>query len=244
MSESQSPVPVSLSGVSGISACHFRTFQSLAELWIFGVGSATFSTTDGLFDSKPVKLELPPRCSHAHCFEFFLGILPLNPRFFFHHLVPHVCPSIWHIENSRASLWNQRNSEKGDLPEHFASTFSLVIPFPHEYEHIRNSRPHWLSTYRWQFSTGITFLWSDQRIPGWPQFFQQQLFPYLLSIVDFNCTIYFWSFHLDFMCANLDAPITVCFWIFASIMIPYYEKILQYYEIVILRRPLFVSIVQ
>ena len=108
MSESQSPVPVSLSGVSGISACHFRTFQSLAELWIFGVGSATFSTTDGLFDSKPVKLELPPRCSHAHCFEFFLGILPLNPRFFFHHLVPHVCPSIWHIENSRASLWNQR----------------------------------------------------------------------------------------------------------------------------------------
>ena len=108
MSESQSPVPVSLSGVSGISACHFRTFQSLAELWIFGVGSATFSTTDGLFDSKPVKLELPPRCSHAHSFEFFLGILPLNPRFFFHHLVPHVCPSIWHIENSRASLWNQR----------------------------------------------------------------------------------------------------------------------------------------
>ena len=243
MSESQSPVPVSLSGVSGISACHFRTFQSLAELWIFGVGSATFSTTDGLFDSKPVKLELPPRCSHAHSFEFFLGILPLNPRFFFHHLVPHVCPSIWHIENSRASLWNQRKRKVICL----SISQALFLLLYHFHMNMNIYETHDLTNYQLtvgSFLPEITFLWSDQRIPGWPQFFQQQLFPYLLSIVDFNCTIYFWSFHLDFMCANLDAPITVCFWIFASIMIPYYEKILPYYEIVILRRPLFVSIVQ
>ena len=48
-------------------------------------------------------------------FKSFLGILPLNPFFFFHHLIPHVIPRIWqwnqHIENSRASLWNPENSE-------------------------------------------------------------------------------------------------------------------------------------
>ena len=71
-------------------------------------------------------------------FESFLGTLPLKPRFFFHHLVLHVCPSIWRIENSRASLWNPRYSKleklEGDLPEHssFASVFSLVMPFSHE----------------------------------------------------------------------------------------------------------------
>ena len=48
---------------------------------------------------------------------------------FFHHLVPHICPSIRHIENYRALLWNQGYSEKGDLPEHFASTFLLLCHF-------------------------------------------------------------------------------------------------------------------
>ena len=43
-------------------------------------------------DPKPRKL--PARCRHAYSFESFLGILPLNSRFFFHHLVLHVCPSI------------------------------------------------------------------------------------------------------------------------------------------------------
>ena len=53
---------------------------------------------------------------------------------------------------SRASLWNQGYSEKNDLPEPFARTFSLVMQFSHESEHA-NSWPHWLSTYCWQFLT-------------------------------------------------------------------------------------------
>ena len=43
---------------------------------------------------------------------------------------------IWHIENSRASLWNPKYSEKGDLPEHFARTFSLVMRFSNESERV------------------------------------------------------------------------------------------------------------
>ena len=30
--------------------------------------------------------------------EYLLGILPLKPLFFFHHLVPHVCPRISHLK--------------------------------------------------------------------------------------------------------------------------------------------------
>ena len=57
----------------------------------------------------------------------------------------------------------------------------------------------------------ITFMWSDQQFPGWPQFFQQELFPSVPSLADFNCTITFrsfqWTFHLNFQYANLVTPI-------------------------------------
>ena len=43
-------------------------------------------------DPKPQKL--PAHCRYAHSFESFLGILPLNLYFFFHHLVLHACPGI------------------------------------------------------------------------------------------------------------------------------------------------------
>ena len=59
-------------------------------------------------------------------------------------------------ENSTASLWKRRYSEKGDLLEHFASTFSLVMPFSHESEHTKLMTSR-LSTYRWQFSTANHF---------------------------------------------------------------------------------------
>ena len=55
----------------------------------------------------------------------------------------HVSPSICHIENSRASLWNPRYSEKGDLSGHFARTFSLVMQFLHEYDSISENINSW-----------------------------------------------------------------------------------------------------
>ena len=86
-------------------------------------------------------------------FQSFLGILLLNPHFFFHHIVVQVHASIWHFENSSPLLWNPRYSEKGDLPECFASTFILLCHF-HMNLNMQNSWPNWLPTYCWQFSTG------------------------------------------------------------------------------------------
>ena len=57
------------------------------------------------------------------------------------------------------------------------------------------------------FLQATTFMWSDWQIPGWPQFFQKRLFPSAPSLVHFKCAIIFQSFHLDFLCANLAAPI-------------------------------------
>ena len=82
---------------------------------------------------------------HAHSFRILSwnsASRPGDPSFFFHHFVPHICISIWHFENYRALFWNQGYSEKGDLPEHFASTISLVMPFS------QNSWPYRSSTYR------------------------------------------------------------------------------------------------
>ena len=43
----------------------------------------------------------------THFWSFF-GILPLDPLFFFHHLVLLVYPCIWQIKNCSASLWKPR----------------------------------------------------------------------------------------------------------------------------------------
>ena len=131
-------------------------------------------------------------------FESSLGVLPLDPLVFFHYLDPHVCPRIWHIENSRPSLWNPRYSEKGDLPQRFAGTFSCYAIF----KWIWTYKTHDLTDYQLNigsFLPAITFMWSDRQIPRWPQFFQQQLFPSVPSLVDFNRAIIsrLGSFHID-----------------------------------------------
>ena len=117
---------VSPSGVTGNSAFHCRTYWSLDEPWIFLVGPATFKYGRTETSETTKTSSTLQECS-------FFRILSWNsasqPSIFFHHLVLHVCPSISRIENPRASLWNPRYSEKGDLPEHFTSVFSLVMPF-------------------------------------------------------------------------------------------------------------------
>ena len=140
------PMPVSPSGVSGISAssCHFRACRSLDELWIFWVGPATLQIRTGTQIRKNEN-SLRVHAAGMHIlsnpflkFCISTGQPPLFNIFFNSIIsVPHVCPSIWHIENSRASLWNPRYSEKDNLPELFASTFSFVMPILHESEHTK-----------------------------------------------------------------------------------------------------------
>ena len=84
-------------------------------LWFVWVGLASVKF-EWTVESKLRKL----CCRHAILFKLSLGILILDPCFFFHHFqqhsVPQGSPCIWHFENSRALLWNLRYSEKGDTP--------------------------------------------------------------------------------------------------------------------------------
>ena len=78
------PMPVSPSGVSGISACHFRTCRSFDELWIFPVGPATFKYRTGRKIQNPRTPSTMQACSFFSNSFSSLGILLLDPHFFFH----------------------------------------------------------------------------------------------------------------------------------------------------------------
>ena len=160
-------MPVSPSWVSGISVSHFRNCRSFDELWIFRVGPATLKDLTG---RKSETQALPPRCRHAHSFWILSWNSASRPRFFFHHIVAQVRASIWHFENSSPLLWNPRYSEKGDLPEHFASTFSLLCHFHHDLTDFH------LTASVGNFLPAITFMWNDWQIPGWPQILPAAVF--------------------------------------------------------------------
>ena len=76
---------------------------------------------------KSESMKTSPRCRHAHLFESFLGILLLNPRFFFHHLVQHGPFDI--LKTPVHSF------ENGDLLEAFIGSFSLLMPILNKSEH-------------------------------------------------------------------------------------------------------------
>ena len=123
--------PVEPVGVSGISACHFQNCLSLDKLRFVQVGQASFEYKWAV-ESETRKISctvfsnpflefcfLAPSFLSSSCSTSSSSWPPLT----FHHLVLQVCRSIWLFENSRALLWYPRYSKKGDLPEHFASTF-------------------------------------------------------------------------------------------------------------------------
>ena len=137
----------------------------------------------------------------ACSFLSFLGILLLNPDFS-STILSHKFVQVFDTLKFQSIAWN---SEKGNLPDPFIHPFSFVMPFiwiwtcklmtsliNSDYQLIVRS-----------FLPAITFMWSDQQIPGWPQFFQQQVFPSVPFLVDFSCSIIVRSFHLNFLCAKL-----------------------------------------
>ena len=96
-------------------------------------------------------------------FESFLGILPLDSLFSFHHLVPRDCPRIWHIKNSTVSLWNPRYSERWFfcILQALSVNFYLVMMrFSHESEHTKlmTSLIRWIPIKPGRLPG--TFLWS------------------------------------------------------------------------------------
>ena len=91
-----------------------------------------------------------------------------------------------HIENSRASLWNPENSEFWVWKRLFAWALSKFF-FSHYtiFTWIWTCKTHDLTVYQLIVSSSlpaITFMESDQQIPGWLHFFQQQSFPSVPSL--------------------------------------------------------------
>ena len=119
----------------------FRIVGALRSFEFSKSGRAPLNTN---WQKNPKPKNSPPYAGMLILFRFFLGILLLNPRFFFHHIVAQVCPSIWHFENSSPWLWSPRNSEKGNLPDpfKFVRTFLLLCHF-HMNLNMQNSWPRW-----------------------------------------------------------------------------------------------------
>ena len=130
-------------------------------------------------------------------FESFLGILLLDPRFSFHHIVAQVRPSIWHFESSSPLLWNLRYSEKGNLPDPFVSTFSFVMPFSYESEHKK-----FMTSLIINLSLAVFYRQSlsCKVIDKSQGDLNSSNFPSVPSLVDFSCAIIAWSLHLNFLC--------------------------------------------
>ena len=83
------------------------------------------------------------------------SLLPVLPLSCFTCLFTH------HIQNSSALLWNQRYSEKDDLPEHFTSTFFSCYAI---FTWIWTFKTQDLTDYQFtvvSFLWEITFMWSD-----------------------------------------------------------------------------------
>ena len=112
----------------------FGTVGALTSIDFFESGLPPLNT-GGQWNPKP--RNSPHNAGILILFESFLGILLVDPRFFFHHIVAQVRPSIWQIKSSSPLLWNPRYSEKGNLPDPFVCTFSFVMPFSYESEHTK-----------------------------------------------------------------------------------------------------------
>ena len=111
-------MPVSPSGVSWISAFHFRTFPRAGQLWIW-TGIRIRNHKNSLHAAGM----LDPAFSSINLFNMEQGSTSST------HLTH------WKFKN--IALWNLRYSENGDLPEPFTRTFSLVMQFSHESEHTK-----------------------------------------------------------------------------------------------------------
>ena len=200
-------MPVSPSGVSGISAYHFRTCRSFDELWILRVWLATFKYQTGRKSRNPRTPSTMQACSSFS--NPFLKSCFSNPTFSSTILV-HNFAQVFYTLKIAVHCFGTRHTLKKVICLILSSALVLLLCHFHNDLNIQNSSPTptWLSTYHWQFSTcnhfhaKLTTNPSLYRFPGWPRFFQQQVFPFVPSMVDFKCTVIFRNFHLDFLCAN------------------------------------------
>ena len=147
-------MPVSRSGVSGISACHFRTCRSSDELWIFRVGSATFKYGLALKSETTKAPSMLQACS-------FFRILSWNsasqPPLFSSIILFHMFVQAFDTLKIPEHRFGTRDTLKKVICLGISRALFLLLRLFHMNLNIQNSWPHWLSTYCWQFSTSNHF---------------------------------------------------------------------------------------
>ena len=141
-------MPVSPSGMSRISARHFRNCRNFDELWIFRVEPATFKDLTG---RKSETQALPPRCRHAP--NPFLEFCFSTPAFSSTILLHKFVSVIDTLKIPVHSFWT-RDTLKTVICPSISQALCLLFCHFHMNLYMQNSWPNWLSTCCWQFSTG------------------------------------------------------------------------------------------
>ena len=125
-------------------------------------------------------------------------------------------------EGKIQQIWGEKFgtiiSEEGDLPEHFSSTFSLVMRlFSNESEHIK-LMISLTSAYCWKLSTCNHFHMRRSTNPKVTSILSTAIISLCAHPGLFQLRIYFSKFSLRFSVCNLATPVihAVCFQILAA----------------------------
>ena len=201
-------MPVSLSGVSGTFACPFGTvIARRALICPSRVGQQKVRTGSGIRDSasqSPRVRKLPPRCRHAPTLQawsfcsypFRIPPLPLLLEFCF--LTPDfsfifLFRTFSHAFDTLKIPAHRSELETRDIfwKKWFDwTTFrKLFFSCYANFTWIQTHKTHDLTDDELtvgSFLPAIALMRGDRRIPGWSQFFQPQLFPFLPSLADFD----------------------------------------------------------
>ena len=109
--------------IRGNKAAANLRLQEMSELWFVQVRPVTAASFKyGRTVESETKKTLYTMQAYSFFSKPFLEFCPSAPAFSC--IILYVCPRIWHIKNSSASLWNPMYFKKGDLPEHFRQIVS------------------------------------------------------------------------------------------------------------------------
>ena len=151
-------MPVSPSGVSGISARHFRNCRSFDELWIFRVGPAAFKYRTG----RKIRNPKVPTTSEACSFfsNPFSEFCFLTPAFFFTILL-HKFVQVFDTLKIPVRCFGTRDTLKKVICLILSYTLFLLLC---HFIWIWTYKTHDLTDHQLivrSFPPAITFMWSD-----------------------------------------------------------------------------------
>ena len=146
------PMPVSPSGVSGISAFPFRTCRSLDELWIFQVRPATFKNGRALKSETTKTPSMLQAAGMLILSNPFLEFCLSTPAFSSIILIHMFVQAFDTLKTPEHRFGTRNTLNKVIWLSVSLARFLLLCQF-YMNMNLQFSWPHWLSTYCWQLST-------------------------------------------------------------------------------------------